>query len=1552
MAAKFDIEEFVADFEENPSEEKIFGLKRIELFDFAKYNKISVTASMKKADLRAVIIEHLVDEEVLEQSVDRKSDDVGSIEAAIQLKKLELEIQLEQTKKVQLEIQLAQMKKSESASHSSDLSAKRFDPTKFIKLVPPFLEKEVDKYFAHFEKVADRLDWPKELRTLLLQSVLVGKAREVYSTLPLDKCTDYDVVKAAILKAYELVPEAYRQQFRERKKQDHETYVEFANEKKIKFDRWCRSRDVGHDFDKLKQLVLLEDFKWCVPQTVRVHLEEQRVTDLDEASVLSDDYVLTHKQNFQRSNDTNVQKKNAPNSPHRKWHNGHKAKPPTDPSHKEAGTAKEHGTIKAAFDSSKTIVCAHCKRKGHTKSNCFALQRQTAEHSDSKPIAFTNKMQTDLHCDRSCKDGSLSNIREEFLPFVTKGFVSLNEHDNSCAYPVTILRDTASTQSLMLQGKVPLAKGSSLNTSVCITGIGNESFDVPLHRVYLKSALVSGPITVGVTPSLPKGLKGITLLLGNEVAGSRVVAEPCMTDLPGLDDNTKLLEKEFPGIFPACVTTRSMSRTKQESDLKGTDVDISLSDSFMARLPDSADSVDDEIDTKSLESEDVVLNELGVYSDIFLSRDQLISEQGKDKGLAGLIQRAFGEEEARTLPVCFFMKSGVLMRKWRPPDVPSDNEWKVLYQIVVPTSYRSHILSLAHDIPLAGHLGVAKTCNRILQHFYWPGVRQSVSQYCRTCHTCQVVGKPNQKPAPAPLKPIPAFEEPFSRVLVDCVGPLPKTKSGHEYLLTIMCASTRYAEAIPLRSIKAKPVGEALRAFFTRFGLPKEVQSDQGSNFTSRLFQEELYALGIRQVTSSAYHPQSQGALERFHQTLKSMIRTYCEDHKRDWDEGIPLLLFAVREVVQESLGFSPFELVFGRSVRGPLKLVKEKLLSEKTDESVLSYITQLKERLKEACELAHAKLKATQQGMKLWYDKKCKDRSFSPGDKVLVLLPVSGQPLSARYRGPYTVESKVGELDYVIATPDRRKSKRVCHVNMLKQYHDRQNGKVKPQGTICATAGRRADVAPKTQENNEEENSKVPAYMKLKNSELLSSLDDKLSHLTLEHKSDMSQLIRDFTHLFPDVPGKTDVIFHDIDVGESSPIKQHPYRAGPAKQAHLNEELKYMKENGIIEESESEWSSPCILVPKPDCSFRFCTDFRKVNSVTKSDTYPLPRVDDCIDHVGKAKFVSTFDLLKGYWQVPLTPRAKEVSAFVTPQGLYQYKVLPFGLKNAPASFQRLMNNVLKGMTNVEVYIDDIIVYNDTWKEHMESVRALFNRLSEAKLTVNLAKSQLGKAKVKFLGHIIGQGVVEPAKAKVEAVINFPKPTTKKEVMRFLGIAGYYRKFCKNFSDVIAPLTSLLNKKAKFVWSDECNSSFEFVKSMLANEPILMAPDFSKPFKLAVDASDIGIGSVLIQEDDQSIDHPICYFSKKLNKHQLNYSTIEKECLALVLSLQHFEVYLSTTVKPTVVYTDHNPLVFLYRMRNQNRRLQRWSLILQEFNIEIRHIKGKDNFIADALSRM
>ena len=265
------------------------------------------------------------------------------------------------------------------------------------------------------------------------------------------------------------------------------------------------------------------------------------------------------------------------------------------------------------------------------------------------------------------------------------------------------------------------------------------------------------------------------------------------------------------------------------------------------------------------------------------------------------------------------------MRKWRPLNVPASEEWSVVHQIVVPKVYQSGILKLATESTMGGHLGINKTYSKITKHFYWPQIRHCVVEFCRSCHICQMVGKPNQKIAVVSLEPIPAFEEPFSKVIIDCVGPLPKTKSRNQNLLTIMCVSTRLPEAIPLTNITAPKLSKALVNSFTLVGLPKEIQSDQGSNFMSELFQQVVFQLGFKQIISSAYHPESQGALERFHSTLKNMMRTYGLDNERDWDEGISLLLFAVRESVQEYLGFSPFELVFGQSVHGPLKLLKEK---------------------------------------------------------------------------------------------------------------------------------------------------------------------------------------------------------------------------------------------------------------------------------------------------------------------------------------------------------------------------------------------------------------------------------------------------------------------------------------------------------------------------------------------------------------------------------------------------------------------------------------------------
>ena len=255
---------------------------------------------------------------------------------------------------------------------------------------------------------------------------------------------------------------------------------------------------------------------------------------------------------------------------------------------------------------------------------------------------------------------------------------------------------------------------------------------------------------------------------------------------------------------------------------------------------------------------------------------------------------------------------------------------------------------------------------------------------------------------------------------------------------------------------------------------------------------------------------------------------------------------------------------------------------------------------------------------------------------------------------------------------------------------------------------------------------------LKLQNSDILKDLDQKLSHLDLVKRNELKQLIHEYENLFPDIPTRNDKIFHDVDTGGSQPMKQHPYRMNPVKQQYLREEIQYLLDNDFIEPSQSDWNSPCILVPKPDGTFRMCTDYRKVNSVTKTDTFPIPWIDDCIDNIGHAKYVTRFDLLKGFWQIPLTDRANEISAFVTPDGLYQYKVMPFGMKNSPVTFQRSINGLISDLDGCKAYIDDTIIFSYEWKQHLETIRAFFDRLSEAKLAINIAKSEFCHANLTF----------------------------------------------------------------------------------------------------------------------------------------------------------------------------------------------------------------------------
>lgn len=1537
----FDLTKFTL----SPTLKEFERCRKRDLIQIAEFYKVTVLKEAKKQVIKDELYGRLVENGILpglapeleieEELTFDKADSVSGKKVAgldpmltvrlreldLELKKQEHETQLLRLKEFELktdrDVQLRRLEleaqrqrhrpvpspRSRHASGSSSEGGQPdFDVGKYIKLVPPFRESEVDSYFVAFERVAAKLKWPKDMWALLLQCNLVGKAQEVCAALPIDDSLNYDMMKSAVLRAYELVPEAYRQKFRACSKAAKQTFGEFAREKRTLFEKWCVSTKVT-TLDELQELILLEDFKNSLPENIVVHLNEQKVSKLSDAAIFADEFALTHKTVFP------VVRASKPSFV---------VEVGKDKRMIRDNSFRADGEAHAQKRPDKKRVCFYCLDPGHLITSCKAWQQKSGGRP--KGVAFT-----------SVSELSSQEKSNAFGSFLQTCLVSLP--DNPEIKSIVMLRDTGAAQSLILESALPFSLKSYTGNDVLIRGFEMGCTPVPLHTVQLKSDLISGTVSIGVHSQLP--VDGVSMILGNDLAGTKVFPYPIVSAEPNVSTQVVALS-QFPMAFPACVVTRAQKK-------KFEDV-VDLSSSFLVASPERVECKLFVKPQPTMIDEYLSVNEIPLK----VGREQLIAAQKSDLTLSKCISAAGDKTRISNESVGYFWDEKVLMRWWKPSNSESDR----VYQIVLPTGYRYQIMQLAHEHLCSGHLGVTKTYDRISRHFFWPSLKSSVSAFVRSCHSCQCAGKPNQKIPHAPLKPIPVVGEPFERLILDCVGPLPKAKSGHQYLLTIMCAATRYPEAVPLRSIKTKAVVKELVKFCSMFGLPKVIQTDQGTNFTSRLFEQLVNELGVEHQMSSAYHPESQGALERFHQTLKSMLRTYCVETDKEWVDGLPLLMLAIRSTVQESLGFSPAELVFGHTVRGPLKLISEQFQSKDPPSvPILEYVNVFREKLHSAWEVAKQHLVESQSRMKSRYDRTSVVRNFKPGDSVLVFLPVPNSPMHARFAGPYHIEKKLSDTNYTILTPDRRRKSRVCHVNMLKAYVPRDVPEVK---TVVETVSPVNVVALPSIYVLETDGligkDAQACCGRLPNSAILANLPSHLSYLSVSQCNDIVELIFNYPTLFNDVPSQTNVLKHDIEVGQSTPIKQHPYRVNPHKRQAMKDEVNYLVQNGFAVASQSPWSSPCILVPKSDHSFRFCTDFRRVNNLTKADSFPLPRMEDCVDRVGTSRYVTKLDLLKGYWQVPLTSRASEISAFVTPDAFMQYTVMAFGMRNAPATFQRLMQIVLSDVQNCEVYLDDVVIYSMTWEDHLCTLSLVMKRLAEASLTLNLSKCEFARAVVTYLGKIVGQGQVKPVKAKVEAVVSFPSPTNKRELRRFLGMAGYYRGFCRNFSTVVAPLTDLLSTERKFVWNEVCESAFCSAKDLLCNAPVLSAPNFTESFSLQVDASAHGAGAVLMQADNAGIEHPVSYFSKKFTRCQKNYSTIEKEALALLLAVQHFEVYLSSGDR-IVAYTDHNPLVFLARMSNSNQRLMRWALILQEFNLDIRYKKGVDNVVADALSR-
>ena len=459
---------------------------------------------------------------------------------------------------------------------------------------------------------------------------------------------------------------------------------------------------------------------------------------------------------------------------------------------------------------------------------------------------------------------------------------------------------------------------------------------------------------------------------------------------------------------------------------------------------------------------------------------------------------------------------------------------------------------------------------------------------------------------------------------------------------------------------------------------------------------------------------------------------------------------------------------------------------------------------------------------------------------------------------------------------------------------------------------------------------------------------------LSFEQQRDLRRLLDEYKDVFSregQPISSTSLVEHEIHT--TGPAIRLPFRRqNPVIRDIEQQQVKEMLRDEVIRPSTSPWASPVVMVKKRDGTMRFCVDFRKMNDATIKDAHPLPRIDDTLESLHGAQYFTTLDLKSGYWQVPIREEDKEKTAFRTSSGqLYEFNQLPFGLCNAPATFSRLMDRTLAGLAwNICLYyLDDIIVFSSTWAEHLERLRAVFERLRRANLKLGARKCHLAAREVSFLGYRVTPEGLEPEPRLMEAISKLPPPINVAEVRSFLGLVGYYRRFVKRFSDKAAPLNHLLHKDHPWKWTRECQEAFQTLKGEIASRPVSAYPDFSKPFRLYTDASNLGLGAILAQKQDGK-EKIICCASRTLNNAETNYSTTKKECLAIVWGVQVFRPFLVAT--HFEILTDHYALQWLRSMKSTSAILHRWAAALEDYRFTILHRPGKLQGHVDALSRL
>ncbi|XP_041375943.1 uncharacterized protein LOC121388603 [Gigantopelta aegis] len=1144
---------------------------------------------------------------------------------------------------------------------------------------------------------------PNEMWATHLSVLLKGRALDVYASMPSEQALNYNNLKEALLKRYDLTEDGFRLKFRTGKPETGETFQQFSVRLASYLRRWLEMSKTEHTFKALFDVIMRDQFVQICNRELALFLKERTPTTIDEMAVLADQF---REARFTRA--VNLTKglgiQFSQNIPERKSKEGN-------------GTTKiSKPDVSGSFSNKR---CFRCGKLGHIATRCYQKVQQS-------------------------KVGCMTSERELVSRERSAGEIGIRTEQG--------MKDNGYKNA----GTIPKVCGTCVSYTTTVTTASTSSECILSTSCDLKTEVLSMPTAKG-------WLGGEVVSVLRDTGCNGVVVRRCYIPDEQLTGEVQICMLADGSKVEAPIAKVQIDTPYYTGEVKAWCLEHPLYDLILGNIKNVREPNHPNPDWKLIQAVQTrqQKHDAGkAYSPLKVpegiagcgSPDEMKKAQEDDPTLRKLFVLAEKGQLSQNRAL-FYKKQGLLYRKFKSSKVENG---KTFTQFVVPQPYRTKVLKLAHESIMSGHLGTKRTVSRILAEFFWSGVQAEGKRFCQSCDICQrIITK--GRVCKVPLEQMPLIDEPFKRVAVDLVGPLkPATEKGNRYILTLVDYATRYPEAVALKGIEAERVAEALVDIFCRIGVPREMLTDMGTQFTSTLMSEVSRLISLKQLTTTPYHPMCNGLVGRFNGTLKQMLKRLCAERPQDWDKYLSAVLFAYREVPQESLGFSPFELVYGHSVRGPMSILKELWTKEVQDDQVRStyqYVIDLRERLELTRQMAKENLEKSARRHNYYYNKKARQRNMKVGEKVLVLLPTDNNKLTMQWKGPYTIKEKLGNVDYRLEVTRKIKT---FHANMLKHYVQREN----QDGVLALVNVAVIDL--QTDEGIESHDGLVePPSVRIAQGPNEVKVN---SGLAWDQIQEVRKLLYEYSDVLSDSPGYTSLAIHDIRLLSDTPVRVKPHPLPFAMRDVVDDEVRSMLQMDIIEYSDSPYSSPIVIVKKKDGTNRFCIDFRRLNKITIFDAEPMPNADEIFAKLNGCRYISKLDLSKGYWQLPLTESAKGLTAFQTPMGLFQFKVMPFGLVNAPASFSRLMRKLLQDMQNIDNFIDDIIIYTTTFGEHMQVLKELLIRLRNANLTAKPSKCYIGFQSLECLGHIVGNEKLEPVLDKVKAIKEAKQPETKKQV--------------------------------------------------------------------------------------------------------------------------------------------------------------------------------------------